>query len=94
MTHSIMNYDRRRQDWLAELNRGEREMFWVKFILWVFIFLLGATLANSLIPVSNAAEEKDTYIDDTFICTHIHEYPIEQHKAITDYCIDLAKRGL
>lgn len=66
---------------------------WFRFIGWMVIFLLGATLLNSLVPVSNASE-KETYIDDAYICSHIHEYPIEQHKPILDYCIDLHERGL
>lgn len=58
------------------------------------VFLFGATLLNSLIPVSNAQEKETTLIDDAYICTHIHEYPIEQHEAILDYCIGLKERGL
>lgn len=58
--------------------------------------LIGAMVVTVLnFTVGSRIEVKAApIVDDTYICTHIHEYPIEQHEAILDYCVGLMERGL
>lgn len=92
MKPSFMSYDYR--DPQDEWRREEQVKGWTRFILWMVVFLLGATIVNNLVSVSSAQEKEPTPIDDAYICSRVHEYPIAQHEAILEYCIGLMERGL
>lgn len=89
------NYPRRIDPFMDEINRREDAKFWLivlAVVLGLVAFLHFVVLPWVMQPIEKA--EAPEFIDDAFICSHIHEYPFEQHEAITRYCIDLKKRGL
>lgn len=105
-THpSIMSYDRRvpgehlrpwyghTKDPLKEINfweRYEKGMAILCGLILLVAFLHFVVEPNIHLKKAEAAPLQD----DTYICTHIGDYPIEQHKAITSYCYSLMERGL
>lgn len=64
------------------------------FLIVLGVLFFGALLLDKFVLVSSAQEKETRTKDDSYICTHIHEYPIEQHRAILDYCKGLMERGL
>lgn len=76
------------------------------FAIYMVVFLFGATLVNIYLPVSSAQEKEappytctqglaiEMVADDTYLCTHIHELPIDMHEAVISYCKGLMERGL
>ncbi len=89
--NSIMNYEYRdpTYSWKVE----ERVKLSIKVLLWVLIVAGFVTILHLTVePKLPRAEAKR--VDDSVICSHVSEYPIEQHGAIIKYCVDLQKRGL
>lgn len=91
--HSIMDWERR--DPLEMWKIEERVRCSALVLMWViilagFVAILHLAVEPNILPKAQASVIED----DSYICTHIGEYPIEQHKAITSYCTDLMKRGL
>lgn len=85
--NSITTHDRREP---LEYQNYKRVMRWfTKYTLvLVVVVALLALFQAAMVDAEGQVQ------DDSYLCSRILSYPIEQRGAITSYCLDLKSRGL